>query len=87
MDDSNPILNSPHSQEQASGQEGVNQPNIQPETITEQKPNANQVQLNPELVAELVQNGLSEKQAQGVASYLAQGGSPEEVDEFLRSNK
>ena len=87
IDDSNPILNSLHPQEQTLGQESVSQPNIQPEAITEQKPNTNQIQANPELVAELIHNGLSEEQAQGVAVYLAQGGSPEEVDEFLRSNK
>ena len=87
IDDSNPILNSLHPQEQTLGQESSSQPNIHPEAITEQKPNTNQIQANPELVAELIQNGLSEEQAQGVAFYLAQGGSPEEVDEFLRSNK
>ena len=87
IDDSNPILNSLHPQEQTLGQESSSQPNIHPEAITEQKPNTNQIQASSELVAELIQNGLSEKQAQGVAVYLAQGGSPEEVDEFLRSNK
>lgn len=85
IEGSNPMINSPQPQEQTPEQTNMSQPEIQTEVPAEQKPTTNQV--NPELVAELVQNGLSEEQAQDVAIFLAQGGSPEEVDEFLRSNK
>ena len=87
IDGSNPMIDPLQPQDQAPEQANMSQPEAQSEVNAEQKPNNNQAQINPELVAELVQNGLTEEQAQGVAVYLAQGGSPEEVDEFLRSNK
>ena len=52
-----------------------------PEELVEPK----QPQVNQELVAELIKNGLTEEQAIRVSEYLNQGGSPEEVDEFIRS--
>jgi hypothetical protein len=87
IDGSNPMINPLQPQEQTPALESMSQPEAQPEVNAEKKPNNNQAQINPELIVELVQNGLSEEQAQGVAVYLAQGGSPEEVDDFLRSNK
>ena len=87
IDGSNPMIDSLQPQEQAPAIENIVQPETQSKAETEQELGSSQVQISPELVAELVQNGLSEEQAQGVAVYLAQGGSPEEVDEFLRSNK
>ena len=81
------MIDSPQPQKQALAQESMRQLEAQPEVNVEQKSNNKQSQTNPELVAELIRNGLTEEQAQGIAIYLAQGGSPEEVDEFLRSNK
>ena len=52
-----------------------------PEELVEPK----QPQVNQELVAELIKNGLTEEQAIRVSEYLNQGGSPEAVDEVIRS--
>ena len=87
IDGSNPMIDSPQPQKQALAQESMHQLEAQPKVNAEQKPNSKQSQTNPELIAELIRNGLTEEQAQDIAIYLAQGGSPEEVDEFLRSNK